>query len=83
MPFPEDESLRSDLSHQPPQRANDNLCSAGTPPRIERLPSRFNPRLVGFGTISPLTRTPNVKEHLSRSFQAAEKPSGRNRENRK
>ena len=83
MPFPEGESLRSDLRHQPPQRANDNVCSVGTPPRIERLRSRLNPRLVGFGTVSPLTRTPNVKEHLSRNFQTAEKPSGRNRENRK
>jgi hypothetical protein len=83
MPFPEDESLRSDLRHQPPQRANDNVCSVGTPPRIKRLRSRFNPRLAGSGIISPLTPTPNVKEHLSRNFQAAEIPSGRNRENRK
>jgi hypothetical protein len=82
-PFPEVESPRSDLRHQPPPRANHNVCSVGTPPGTESLRSRFNPRLVGFGIISSLTRTPNVKEHLSRNVQAAEKPSGRNLEDRK
>jgi hypothetical protein len=83
MPFPEDDSPRTDLCDQPPQRANDNVSSVGTAPKIENLRTRFNPRLVGFGIISPSTRAPNVKEHLGRNVQAAEKLSGRNLENRK
>ena len=75
MPFPEDESLRSDLRHQPPQRANNKVCSAGSPPKIESLRTRFDSRLVGFGIISPSTRAPNVKEHLSRNCKPQKNPA--------
>ncbi len=83
LPSPGDDSPRSDTRVDPSQRADDTVCGVGMPPKFESLRTRFNPRLVGFGIISPSVQAPNVKEVPIRNVQAAGTPSGGNLEDRK
>jgi hypothetical protein len=48
--------------------------------KIETLRMRFNPRLVGFGIVSPSMHAPNVNDHLADRTKAL---SGRNQEDGK
>lgn len=83
LPSPEDDSPRSDARVDPSQPADDTVRAVVMPPKIESLRTRFNPRLVGFGIISPSMQVPNVKEVPIQNVQAAGTSSGRNLEDRK